>query len=187
VVCAEGNRAKDIVSFHRSNDFDHIGEEVRKTRDSVGVTEIANFAKYEVTGTGSEAFLNHLMTNKMPKKGRIVLTPMLNEFGKLIGDFTIAKAGDDRFIIWGSSRGAKIPHALVRAAPAQGWVGAHSPLRPDAGRPVDRRAEQPEAAAETGRRRRVVQSVPVHGFPRDGGRRRAVHGQPHHLYRRSRL
>ena len=43
------------------------------------------------------------MTNTMPKTGRIVLTPMLNERGKLIGDFTIAKAGDDRFMIWGSS------------------------------------------------------------------------------------
>ena len=32
------------------------------------------------------------MTNRMPKTGRIVLTPMLNENGKLIGDFTIAKA-----------------------------------------------------------------------------------------------
>jgi dimethylglycine dehydrogenase len=32
---------------------------------------------------------------------------MLNEFGKLIGDFTIAKAGEDRFMIWGSSAAAK--------------------------------------------------------------------------------
>ena len=47
------------------------------------------------------------MTNRMPKKGRIVLTPMLNEFGKLIGDFTIAKTGDDRFMIWGSSAAQK--------------------------------------------------------------------------------
>jgi dimethylglycine dehydrogenase len=43
------------------------------------------------------------MTNTMPKTGRLVLTPMLNEDGKLIGDFTIAKAGDGRFLIWGSS------------------------------------------------------------------------------------
>jgi dimethylglycine dehydrogenase len=47
----------------------------------------------------------------MPKFGRIVLTPMLNEFGKLIGDFTIAKmsarAGEDRFMIWGSSAAQK--------------------------------------------------------------------------------
>ena len=107
----EGTEAKDVVSFRRSSDFAHVGAEVKATRESVGVTEIANFAKYEVSGPGSEAFLNRLMTNRMPKKGRIVLTPMLNEFGKLIGDFTIANAtgrsGDDRFMIWGSSAAQK--------------------------------------------------------------------------------
>ncbi|PSH65980.1 GcvT family protein [Phyllobacterium sophorae] len=99
----EGTEARDIVSYHRSNDFEHVGNEVRATRTSVGITEIANFAKYEVTGSGAEAYLSHLMTNTMPKTGRLVLTPMLNEKGKLIGDFTIAKAADDRFLIWGSS------------------------------------------------------------------------------------
>ena len=94
--------AHDILSFHRSNDFDHISNEVCKTRDSVGVTEVSNFAKYEFTGEGAEAFLSHLMTNTMPKIGRLVLTPMLNENGKLIGDFTIGKLADNRFMMWGS-------------------------------------------------------------------------------------
>ncbi len=101
----EGEDAVDIPSFHRSNDFTHIGNEVAKTRQSVGVTEISNFAKYELTGTGVEAWLSHLMTNTMPKPGRIVLTPMLNENGKIIGDFTIANlstARHERFMIWGS-------------------------------------------------------------------------------------
>ncbi|MER8493380.1 FAD-dependent oxidoreductase [Mesorhizobium sp. M1312] len=103
----KGSEPKDIVSFHRSNDFGPIGEEVRTTREKVGVTEIANFAKYEVSGPGAEDFLNRLMTNRMPKSGRIVLTPMLNEFGRLIGDFTIAKAGEERFMIWSSSAAQK--------------------------------------------------------------------------------
>ncbi len=101
--------AHDVLSFHRSNDFEHVGNEVRTVRNSVGVTEISNFAKYEVTGTGAEAFLSRMMANTMPRTGRLILTPMLNENGKLIGDFTIAKAADDRFIIWGSSA-AQIYH-----------------------------------------------------------------------------
>ena len=98
---------KDIVSFHRSNDFEHVGNEVRGTRERVGVTEIANFAKYEFAGPGAEAFLSRLMTNKMPKLGRLILTPMLNPNGKLIGDFTIAKSADERFLMWGSSQAQK--------------------------------------------------------------------------------
>ena len=94
--------AHDIPSFHHSNDFAAISREVKQTRNSVGVTEISNFAKYEIQGKGAELFLSHLMTNTMPKSGRMVLTPMLNHNGKLIGDFTIAKFGDERFVMWGS-------------------------------------------------------------------------------------
>ncbi len=114
----EGKEPVDILSFHRSNDFQQVGNEVRGVRESVGVTEIANFAKYEVSGSGAEAFLSRLMTNTMPRTGRIILTPMLNETGKLIGDFTIAKASDERFIIFGSSA-AQIYHMR--------WFETHLP------------------------------------------------------------
>jgi len=99
--------AHDVLSFHRSNDFENISNEVCKTRESVGITEISNFAKYEILGEGAEGFLSHLMTNTMPKIGRITLTPMLNENGKLIGDFTIGKLADDHFMMWGSSSAQK--------------------------------------------------------------------------------
>ena len=122
----EGSKAEDVLSFHRSNDFEHIGNEVRAVREGVGVTEIANFAKYEVTGEGAEAWLSWLMTNTMPRTGRVVLTPMLNENGKLIGDFTIAKAAENRFMIWGSS-GAQIYHMrwFEQHLPKDGSVAVH--------------------------------------------------------------
>ncbi len=103
----KGVEPKDIFSFHRSNDFVHVKAEVLATRNGVGVTEIANFAKYAFTGIGAEAFLSRMMTNKMPKTGRLILTPMLNQNGMLIGDFTIAKAKDDLFYMWGSSQAQK--------------------------------------------------------------------------------
>ncbi len=114
----KGVEPVDILSFHRSNDFDHIANEVSVVRKSVGVTEIANFAKYKITGPNSEQWLNQLMTNSMPTTGRVVLTPMLNENGKLIGDFTIAKVADEHFMMWGSS-GAQIYH--------QRWFEQHLP------------------------------------------------------------
>ena len=105
----KGTEAKDIVSFHRSNDFEPIKAEVMAVRQGVGVTEIANFAKYEISGPGAEAFLLKVMTNTMPKTGRLMLTPMLNHNGKIIGDFTIAKAAENRFMMWGSSQ-AQVYH-----------------------------------------------------------------------------
>jgi dimethylglycine dehydrogenase len=105
----KGVEPKDIVSFHRSNDFAHVGQECQAVRSTVGVTEIANFAKYEIAGPQAEAYLSRLMTNRMPRQGRLVLTPMLNAGGKLIGDFTIARSGPERFLMWGSSQ-AQIYH-----------------------------------------------------------------------------
>jgi dimethylglycine dehydrogenase len=113
-----GVEPRDVVSFHRSNDFAHVKAECVGVRTAVGVTEIANFAKYEITGAGAEAFLSRLMTNRMPKVGRIALTPMLNPAGKLIGDFTIACAAAERYLMWGSSQ-AQIYHMR--------WFEAHLP------------------------------------------------------------
>ncbi len=117
-----GVEPRDIVSFHRSNDFEHVKAECLGVRNAVGVTEIANFAKYEFTGAGAESYLSRLMTNKIPRLGRIALTPMLNEHGKLIGDFTIARSAPARFMIWGSSQ-AQIHHMR--------WFEAHLPAGGD--------------------------------------------------------
>lgn len=122
----KGVEPKDVVSFHRSNDFKHVKAEVLGTRNGVGVTEIANFAKYRFEGPGAEAFLARLMTNKMPRVGRLILTPMLNPQGKLIGDFTIAKAAEDRFLMWGSSQAQKYHMRwFEQHLPADGSVRIH--------------------------------------------------------------
>ena len=115
----EGVEPRDIPSYRRSNDFEHVGAECRTVREAVGLSEIANFAKYEIAGPGAESWLDHLMANHMPRKeGGMILTPMLNERGKLIGDFTIAKVTDDRFMMWGSSQ-AEVHHMR--------WFEAHLP------------------------------------------------------------
>jgi dimethylglycine dehydrogenase len=122
----KGVEPKDIVSFHRSNDFPHVKAECLGVRERVGVTEIANFAKFEFSGPGAERFLSRLMSNRMPRRDRLVLTPMLNERGKLIGDFTIAHAGENRFLLWGSSQAQK--HHLrwfEKHLPDDGSVGIH--------------------------------------------------------------
>ena len=119
----DGAEAKDVFSFKRSTDFPFVGAEVKACREGVGMTDISNFAKYEVTGAGAGAFLSDLLTNAMPKPGRMVLAPMLNERGRIIGDFTVANAGPDLeghdvFRIWGSSQ-AQIHHMR--------WFEAHRP------------------------------------------------------------
>jgi len=55
-----------------------------------------------VAGAGAEAWLSRLLANRVPRRGRILLDPMLNREGKLIGDFTVARIGPESFLIFGS-------------------------------------------------------------------------------------
>ncbi|MBS35963.1 MAG: glycine cleavage system protein T [Thiotrichales bacterium] len=97
----EGTEPKEQITFRRSNAFEHVKEECRAVREAVGLIEISTFAKYEVTGPDAEVWLSHLLANHMPKVGKMVLAPMLNPEGKLIGDFTVAKMDNERFYIFG--------------------------------------------------------------------------------------
>jgi dimethylglycine dehydrogenase len=64
--------------------------------------EISNYGKFEVTGPGAAEWLSHVMANHVPSVGRIALTPMLNERGKLIGDFTMCRPSEQRFFLIGT-------------------------------------------------------------------------------------
>ncbi len=97
-----GKEPIDEVTFHRNSSFEPVKREVQAVRDGVGMIEISSFAKYKVTGSGAEGWLSYLMANKMPRTGRMVLAPMLNEKGKMIGDFSVSKLGDEEFWIFGS-------------------------------------------------------------------------------------
>jgi dimethylglycine dehydrogenase len=91
------------VTFHRSNAWTCVGEEVRAVRERVGMTEISNYAKYRVTGEGCGAWLSSLLTARMPAPGRITLTAMLNEAGRIVGEFTVARPTDaETFYLFGS-------------------------------------------------------------------------------------
>jgi dimethylglycine dehydrogenase len=68
-------------------------------REGVGLLEISNYGKFEVTGAGTEEWLSYIMANRVPNVGRIALTPMLNERGKLIGDFTLCRVSAQRVFL----------------------------------------------------------------------------------------
>jgi len=91
--------AREDITFHRSNAHPHVGAECQAVRDAVGLLEISNYGKFEVTGPASEEWLSRVMANRLPPVGRIALTPMLNERGKLIGDFTLCRLAAERVFL----------------------------------------------------------------------------------------
>jgi dimethylglycine dehydrogenase len=98
----QGTRAEETISFRRSNAHAHVGSECRAVNDSVGMLEISNYGKFDVSGPGAATFLSRVVANRLPAVGRMVLSPMLNDRGRLIGDFTIGRLADDHFFVVGT-------------------------------------------------------------------------------------
>ena len=122
-----GTEAHEVPTFRRSNAHGPVGEECRAVRAGVGLLEIANYGKHEITGPGAEAWLNRMLAGRLPKPGRIALAPMLSSSGRLMGDFTVSRLGDERFMIVGSGAAERFH---VR------WFEGHLPDRGVAVRPV---------------------------------------------------
>jgi len=90
-------------SFGRTNWFDVVGEEARVVRDAVGLFEFSTFAKYEFEGPDAGAWLNEVFANRIPSSvGKIALMPMLSPKGRVIGDFTLTRLDDQRFMMLGA-------------------------------------------------------------------------------------
>ncbi len=94
--------AHEEPTFKRSRAHDYVAAEVRAVREAVGAVEIANYAKHEFTGAGARGFLDHVLAGRVPKPGRLTLTPMLTPKGKLYGDLTVACLDEATFMLFGS-------------------------------------------------------------------------------------
>ncbi|GFE64288.1 GcvT family protein [Litoreibacter roseus] len=106
---AEGEPRYETPSFRRSNAFDATAREVAAVRSGVGINELQNFGKYEVTGENARAWLDRVMAGRIPQPGRLSLTPMLSDRGRLIGDFTVSCLSDHHFQLT-ASYGAQAYH-----------------------------------------------------------------------------
>ena len=87
----------ETPSFRRSDAFAATAREVAAVRASVGINEVHNFSKYRISGPQARAWLDHVMAGRVPKPGRLSLTPMLSPKGKLLGDFTISCLSEEEF------------------------------------------------------------------------------------------
>ncbi|MER9096137.1 FAD-dependent oxidoreductase [Mesorhizobium sp. M0700] len=94
--------AHEEPSFDRNRSHEYVASEIESVRTSVGAVEIANYSKHEFVGPGARHYLDRVLAAKLPKPGRIALTPMLSPKGKLYGDLTVACLSDEHFMLFGS-------------------------------------------------------------------------------------
>ena len=93
-------KPREKWSFRRSNYFDFVGAECRNVHENVGLQDMSAFAKIEVSGPGAEAWLNSILTNKIPKAlNRVTLTYLLTKRGGVRAEFTLTRVGPQRFYL----------------------------------------------------------------------------------------
>jgi len=94
----EGEPPVEVHSFHRSNAFEAIGEDVRATRERVGLYDQTSYAQFLVEGPEALAVLDRVSANAMDMdEGRVVYTQWLNEAGGIEADLTVTRLAEDRF------------------------------------------------------------------------------------------
>ncbi len=75
-----------------------VRDEVAAVRERVGLLDLTGFAKYDVSGTGAEAFLNRICANRVPRKnGGIALVHLLSQGGRIQGEMTVTRLDENRF------------------------------------------------------------------------------------------
>ena len=117
----------DSNGFTRQNWHEPVGVECNMLRNSVGVIDISNFAKYLVSGDGSVSWLNSIFANRMPKNiGRSCLTPLIGKRGGIAGDFTVTHLEKDKFLIIGSGMAERYHSRYFKSVPLPGNVSFES-------------------------------------------------------------
>jgi len=98
---------EEEYSFRHNNVFELVRDECLAVRERVGILDLSGFAKYDVTGPDAEKLLDRLCANRLPKPGRIALTHLLSENGRIGGEATVTRLGDESFYVL-SAAGAEL-------------------------------------------------------------------------------
>lgn len=94
----DGIEQRDHYSFKRPAWFPLVQQEVNAVRRSAGVMDISAFTKLEVSGSGAANFIDRLIPNRLPSKpGRIALTHLLNDNGRIDLETTVVRLAEDCF------------------------------------------------------------------------------------------
>lgn len=92
-----------VYCFGRQNWFDYAQAEQKAAREDAAMIDYSMLGKLMVEGADAEAFLQRICTNDMSMKtGRVAYTLMLDERGGIESDVTVARHGDDSFMVMSS-------------------------------------------------------------------------------------
>ena len=118
-----GDPTEPEVSFRRPAWHKAIERECEAAEKRVAVLDLPGFTKFEVTGAGAPAWLDHMVAGVVPKPGRTALNYFLNDKGGIVTEMTLTNLGAGRYWLISAAAGEKHDeHWLREHLPADGSV-----------------------------------------------------------------
>ena len=96
----DGNTEITPLTFLRPRWFDAVDAECKAVRDAVGIADISQLAKFEVSGSAAARFVESLGANQPPQRiGGIGLLHALTKSGGISSEFTVVRLRMDHFYL----------------------------------------------------------------------------------------
>ena len=83
-------------TWERAGPWEHrVREECLAVRDAVGVIDLPGFTRFNVGGPGVVDWLARVTTGTIPKVGRVALTYLADEDGRIVSEMTVVRHADE--------------------------------------------------------------------------------------------
>jgi len=120
---AAGAKMVEYAGFEMPVQYEGVLAEHAAVREGVGLFDITHMGEIFVSGPGAEAWLSHLVTNRIVgiEPGRIVYNAMCREDGGVLDDMLIYRLAEtDWLVVCNAANHAKIIAWMTQNLPAEG-------------------------------------------------------------------
>ncbi|HKC15075.1 MAG TPA: FAD-dependent oxidoreductase [Steroidobacteraceae bacterium] len=107
------------LSFRRPRWHTAVARECAAVQQRVAVLDLPGFTKFEVSGPGAKAWLDHMVAGTVPRPGRTALNYFCSPSGGIVTEMTLTAFEPDRY--WLISAAAGERHD-------EHWLRAHLPV-----------------------------------------------------------
>ena len=95
------------VSFRRPAWHASIARECQAVQERVAVLDLPGFTKFEVTGSGAAAWLDHMIAGTVPRPGRTALNYFCAPGGGIVTEMTLTGFAPDRYWLISAAAGER--------------------------------------------------------------------------------
>ena len=95
------------VSFRRPAWHASIARECQAVQERVAVLDLPGFTKFEVTGPGAAAWLDHMIAGTVPRPGRTALNYFCAPGGGIVTEMTLTGFAPDRYWLISAAAGER--------------------------------------------------------------------------------